>query len=361
MPAPRSVLWDYQPHTAAKHLLLEKYLDAWFSILGQTPGDLVFVDGFAGPGEYRAGEPGSPLIALSRYEAARAAHGSRFRARVQFWFIDEDARRVKHLEGLIERRFPKAAVTTKVGEFAAVYPHLYAERASGLRNPGVFAFIDPFGADGEATMTAAQIVAVRRCEVLLYVPTNYINRFVDTPEFRGRLAAMEPHIDWDEVASVPGDRRGAIRDAIARLLQCDWVRWFEITPASGHNTYTMIFGTNSPVGLRRMKKAMWDVDPQGGTRFRDTTDAAQQTLFAPEPDYGDLHRRLRRHFGTDVFTVADALDYTLFDTPYRDDKHLKKTVLAPAEKAGTMRVVWAPAGRHPRTYKDPRIRLAFVA
>jgi three-Cys-motif partner protein len=47
-------IWNAPPHTIAKIEMLRAYLVAWFQILGRSrPGqDLLYVDGFAGPGEY---------------------------------------------------------------------------------------------------------------------------------------------------------------------------------------------------------------------------------------------------------------------------------------------------------------------
>jgi three-Cys-motif partner protein len=62
--APKDIVWPLEPHTKGKHEVLRHYLEAWFPILGFTQGRIVFIDGFAGPGEYAGGEKGSPLIAL---------------------------------------------------------------------------------------------------------------------------------------------------------------------------------------------------------------------------------------------------------------------------------------------------------
>ena len=55
-----------EEHTRAKHELLKKYLEAWFPILAIQGHQerVIFLDGFAGPGIYDGGEPGSPVIAL---------------------------------------------------------------------------------------------------------------------------------------------------------------------------------------------------------------------------------------------------------------------------------------------------------
>ena len=57
-------VWALDEQTEGKHLLLRAYLDGWFAILGSFSGRLLFVDGFAGPGEYADGEMGSPLVAI---------------------------------------------------------------------------------------------------------------------------------------------------------------------------------------------------------------------------------------------------------------------------------------------------------
>lgn len=69
-------VWDASPHTIAKHAILREYLAAWFPILSRqsakvqsthpanTKNEILFIDAFAGPGEYANGEPGSPIIAL---------------------------------------------------------------------------------------------------------------------------------------------------------------------------------------------------------------------------------------------------------------------------------------------------------
>ena len=66
MPPIKEPVWDAAPHTIAKISILENYLLAWFLILGQSrPGqDLLYVDGFAGPGVYTNYDKGSPVAAL---------------------------------------------------------------------------------------------------------------------------------------------------------------------------------------------------------------------------------------------------------------------------------------------------------
>jgi len=65
-------IWPIEPHTEAKLAILRKYLDAWIPILARWNQQILYVDGFAGPGEYvgKDGLPkdGSPLIAIKAFQ-----------------------------------------------------------------------------------------------------------------------------------------------------------------------------------------------------------------------------------------------------------------------------------------------------
>lgn len=60
----KETVWSIEPHTRAKHQILEECLKAWFPILLRWQGRVLYLDGFAGPGVYSGGEEGSPIIAL---------------------------------------------------------------------------------------------------------------------------------------------------------------------------------------------------------------------------------------------------------------------------------------------------------
>src|SRR5579864_4268748 len=100
---PKTTVWDLDEHTRGKHVVLRRYLEAWLPILGSRHDRIIFIDGFAGPGEYSKGEPGSPLIALEAFVSHPAAAHM---AEVRFAFIETDPERAKHLEGVIARRYP---------------------------------------------------------------------------------------------------------------------------------------------------------------------------------------------------------------------------------------------------------------
>ena len=99
MPVPVDTLWEIEPHTIAKHEILRRYLGAWFVIMGQTNRRIIYLDGFCGPGRYKKGEDGSPIIALK----IALEHNSHQRiGEASFIFIDEKQDRVLYLEDEIQ-------------------------------------------------------------------------------------------------------------------------------------------------------------------------------------------------------------------------------------------------------------------
>ena len=97
---PRNITWNLEPHTKGKHLVLKRYMQAWLPILTSWNGRVLFIDAFAGPGEYSGGEPGSPVIALRALIDHRAR--SQIRSEVNYLFIEKDEARSKHLEEVLE-------------------------------------------------------------------------------------------------------------------------------------------------------------------------------------------------------------------------------------------------------------------
>ncbi len=147
----RTTRWELPPHTKIKHEILKRYLDAWLPILGSWAGRIVFIDGFAGPGRYSGGEPGSPVIALQAllnhpyFEQPRAGR------EVVFIFIEQDAERKESLQQEIDSIPRPAWVKAEVreGQFVDHMTEILdAVEADKKKLAPTFAFIDPFGFKG---------------------------------------------------------------------------------------------------------------------------------------------------------------------------------------------------------------------
>src|SRR5689334_11606762 len=103
-------VWEAEPHTLAKHGIYRTYLEAWAAILSNSPfgTELQVVDGFAGPGEYLRGEPGSPIVALNSI----LGHTRSLPKRVRLRFIELDEERHAHLVSRLARENERIAAAS---------------------------------------------------------------------------------------------------------------------------------------------------------------------------------------------------------------------------------------------------------
>lgn len=362
-------VWSMEPHTAAKHRILQKYLQAWFPIMSASPHGkrLVYIDGFAGPGVYAGGEPGSPIIALRAFldhQLRRLITGE-----LIYVFIEEDRKRadrlreeVKALGDLPDQVKWDVIRGSYETEFGAVLDHL---EVNGQSLAPTFAFVDPFGYTQATMAFSGRFLQFNRCEVLIYVPIPFLNRFLGDDDQEAGLNSLFGCDEWKRAREMGrGERVPFLRDLFYRQMKTvcglKYVRAFDIVSSSGSNAgYTLFFGTNNlDRGLRRMKETMWSIDPVRGQDFRDTTNK-QSTLFEEEPDLSPLREALVNHFGDKPFTVYDAERFTLAETPYIP-KHLKKPIFKVMETDDELEIVDSKPGRRRGTYPDGTV-LKFSA
>lgn len=340
---PRSTLWDAEEHTLAKHRILRGYLDAWIPIMARQAGRLILIDGFAGPGRYATGQDGSPLVMLKAYlEHAQRGHVD---AEFQYVFIEKEQDRFDHLRGEVAAAFEPAGQPFNVkvdlvrGEFADVLPGVL-RGLGGVGRAAIFAFIDPFGyADNPLDLTS-RILALPKCEVLVYVPLPFIGRFLDDPGVARAFTLLFGDERWK--AAITSDNRIAqLRQLFTEALcaHAAHVRSFEMVDLSGSHGYDLFFGSQNDTGLARMKTAMWNVDAGTGLRFRDPAAHGQQVLFGPTPDLVVLKKLLVSHFGMLPFTIEQAERFVLLETPFLHDRHLKERTLRIAEQAGELEIL----------------------
>lgn len=361
LPKPKDTCWPIDTHTRAKHQILREYLQAWLPIVGTKFPRIRLIDGFAGPGCYVGGEPGSPIIMLNTLleHSARAS----ISAKIEYIFIEERQDRFEALERSIEalrgaNPLPSSVtVDSRSGRFDQLMP--LVAPASEAHKPPTFAFVDPFGWKDAPMELTSGILGIDHCEALIYVPLPFIARFVDEASVEDSLTLLYGGETWRNARTLSADARiEALRTSfeMAMLEHSTYVRAFDIRP-DGNRGYTLFFGTRSLLGLEKMKAVMWNVDPAGGCLYTDMTDPGQEVLFKPEPDYSQLESMLRQHFHTKAFSIEEAEQFVLDGTPFAKS-HLKTRTLKPAEVAGHLTAIGRARGRKRGTF-PPGTRLRF--
>ena len=360
MSKPADTLWNLEAHSIGKHHILRRYIQAWLPIMSSSNSRIVIVDGFAGPGRYLGGEEGSPLILLNAY--LNHNHRSKMTSEVVYLFIEEREDRIDHLRSEIARlTLPEnLRVHLQHGRYEDIFgAELQGIRAQGKQLAPTFAFVDPFGYSDASMDLTGQFLQFQGCEVLVYMPLPFVSRFVTRAGQERAMTSLFGTDRWEEAARFTGDsRRIFLHDLFREQLRangCKFVRSFEIQSDTSRG-YDLFFGTNNNLGLRRMKEAMWAIDPITGQRFADSTATGQLVLFEHAVNLGPLGTALRGHFGTRPFTVEEAELFILVETPYVPS-HLRRPILIPAETEGQLEVL--THRKRARTY-PPGTRMQFL-
>ena len=361
---PRTTIWELEPHTAAKHEILGRYLQAWAPILSQGNfPHLVIIDGFAGPCRYSKGEEGSPIIAIK----AVINQPRPIRAKVDFHFIELDNKRAAHLLTEIAQLALPTNVSFKVhGErtFQEAFPevwNIYSPKA-GRARPPTFVFIDPFGFKIPFAYVT-RVLNTQSCEVLINFMFEEINRFLSQEHQPENFDELFGCPDWRKGIEIksPRERVKFLHDLYQEQLikagGARFVRSFAMRNERNTLDYFLFFGTNSELGLKKIKEAMWRVDESGTYTFSDATDPNQSVLFAAEPDRGLLKDLILDHFRGLEASIDEIERYVVRETPFRET-HYKK-VLQTLEADGEFKPVNPSGTRRRGTYADANLRLQF--
>ena len=347
-------VWELEPHTKAKHELLRRYLGAWFPILTASGFNrrVVFLDGFAGPGIYSNGEPGSPLIAIQTLVDHTYFDGMS-RTEFVFLFVEADAARFASLEQELGEYWsrrdggkpPNVRVELFNDEFAAVAAQLVETiRDQNKQLAPTLAFIDPFGWSGVPLSAIRDLLASDKCEVLFNFMYDSVNRFVadERPGVARHFEELFSTSGGEHMAAsalVGDERKVFLRDLYMKQLSDEggfpFVRSFEMIDTDrGRTAYFLMFGTRHHKGLQVMKDAMWSLDPVTGARFAGFA-ADQQMLFTPEPDFAPLRSALLAKFVGREVSTDEIKRFVIEKTDYKTS-HYKKQVLRPLEEEGTV-------------------------
>lgn len=284
-----STIWQIEPHTRAKHEILQNYLKAWFPILSKWSGRIIYLDGFAGPGVYSGGEFGSPVIALKT--AVEHKLRERFKE-IVFFFIEKDSRRAKVLTEVLRKQFPSLPSNMKYivkgAEFAPTLEQVLNEiEKRDAKLAPTFAFLDPFGFSGLPMKLIGRMMSYDKCEILVTFMVGFVNRFND--EFReDALNELFATDEWKKIRQImdPEKRIRFLLDLYEKQLKdvggARHVISFEMIGHHNQPIYYAVYGTKHWRGLEVMKEAMCKVDRRKTYRFSDLTDVNQTYLL----DYG---------------------------------------------------------------------------
>lgn len=342
--------------------MLQAYLSRWFEILGRSKPrqNLWYIDGFAGPGEYTNSPTGSPVAAITSASEALQRVGDQWKAGgVHCVFIEENPERFEHLKNKLVANANTQKIQTHF------FNSTFVEGLSALRqqvqNPfappsPLFSFVDPFGAKGVAFADIKDLLSRESSEVLINFDSDGIGRI-----FRAEEAANHEEIlneifgddSWKTELAKHRPSHELYRGVLAlykqKLLALPKVRYvfaFEMRSAKNTIDYHLVFASQHPLGLEKMKEAMKTIAKDGDYCFSDAHLNQSSLLRFDEPAaYGP---QLFEQFRGRVANYPELNDYALNETPFTNPKSMLKDL----EGKGMIQVSSSDPKRRKGTFNE---------
>ena len=347
---PSTTLWNLEDHTQGKHMVLGKYLEAWLPIILRRFDRARFIDAFAGPGEYSAGEPGSPLIALNTLAKHRAQPN--LNGQLECVFIEKEQDRFNHLRKLVEQRestegFPVGCkVEFRNNEFQNCVSQLVLEARTSV--VPTFVMVDPFGVSDTPMHSIAQLMHLPSTEVYISVMMEHINRLAATEEFAVHLDELYGCRDWrDGLKNLGVERReffcNLYESQLKTVGNAKFVLRFDVRKKRGGVVYSIFFASSHDQGCDKMKQAMWRVDGTGRFQFRGQL--ANQTEFEFAPDLEPLKKILIDRFGKERYLKVEEIEEFMKSDSILYHSGQYKGALKELELDGALQVKKSPGRR----------------
>jgi len=333
-----------EPHSRIKSQIVAKYVPAWAHIILKSWTQVLYLDLFAGPGQFNDGSRSTPLLLLPELIAS-----SKLRAGVSTWFSDTDATAIDHLKSNVEALAGVEQLTfPPVIQVQHVDDEVTREFEDNRMIP-TFAFLDPFGYTGLTAKLVRSIVKDPGSECLFFFNYNRVNPAISNPKVVTRMAAIfgdrRSRSLRERLNSAPVDKReeyilDALREAMAQESGGRLVMPFRFVDG-GRTTHHLVFVTKQFLGFKIMREIMApysssETEGVPSFEFVEHADAQTRLDLSPRTPLTDLCNALRVAYqGKTIFFR------TLFEEHSANRLYVERNyyeALSRLEQAGVVRI-----------------------
>jgi three-Cys-motif partner protein len=332
--------------------------------LGISEAELLFVDGFAGPGRYAGGELGSPILAIESV----LGHSYDFPIPISFLFIEERNKRHAVLQNIVKeyrRRIEESrrinSVRVEKGECERVLNEVLDSYEKTNRKIGpAFFFLDQSGFSDVPMQLIRRVMSKPLCEVFSYLNWDHMNRFLIDGTKWPSLDRTFGGPEWRLALELESYERSdfvlkTYRTTLEEKSGSKFVWHFAMCDANDKLLYWLFFCTNNLRGLEEMKRAMCKADPGGGFRFSDKDNPSQLNLFGSYQ--GEmLAQDLAATLQGKILTVSRVKEFVLTQTP----AYLYKNALKLLEKQDRLEIINPPPDRRKHSFTADDMLLKFL-
>ncbi len=260
-------------HSEAKVKLLGDYLKRYLNIIsndGYTEGIEIY-DLFCGEGIYNNGGEGSPMVIMRAIKDVHFINVAKSNSipSINCFFNDLNSSKVKRAE---ESIINKSLYYERFGklEFSSIDYKDYLKKLElnlkDLKKEKAFIFIDPYEYKHIKIHQIKNLLANKKTEVLLWLPTQFMYRFEanGTPQaLKDFIEELVPYKDWkssDSVWSFVNELNKSFQKAIGPHFFVDY-----FTIQKDINTVFCLFFFSPHIkGFEKMLETKWMIDSEQG-------------------------------------------------------------------------------------------------
>lgn len=280
-------------HSQAKVDLYTKYLSIYLNVLYRAPviNHIYIFDLLCGEGKYINGSFGSSLGAAKVIKDHFLSNGNACKDIDLFLndsgesFIEPGKSKIQRNCELIKEIFLPENVKVHFSELE--YTLAAQDTINKLSNikstERALVFIDPYGYKNIDSFELAKMLENGRTELLLFIPASFIHRFAESAflndfksadSIRNFLSKIFP--EKIPVFLSCDDFINEIKHSLRNIVKTKFSSSFTIE-RDAHNSYCLLFFTNSERGFEKMLETKWSLDETRGQGFR--LDSAQINMF----------------------------------------------------------------------------------
>ncbi len=304
-------------HSKAKVELLEKYLQKYLSIIandGFTTKINLF-DLFCGEGIYENGGEGSPIATLRVLKELYFINKAKNKTipKVDIVFNDLDETKIEKLKKVIAEKklhYEEFGLLHYRSKDYKVLVENLSEYINKFKNEKAFIFIDPYGYKEIRASEIKNLLASKKSEVLLFLPTQFMYRFDEKGTPQALIEILEELVDlkdWKSSNSVY-EFIEQFKTGLRQYLGNDFfVDTFTIQKDEP-TVFCLFFFSSHIRGFEKMLETKWQIDQDHGKgwSYEKTGD-----LFSPiKTNY--LEERLLRYISENDKTYnGDVYEFVL--------------------------------------------------
>jgi len=304
-------------HSEIKVKLYDIYIQRYLQILSLSKyiNDIHLFDLFAGEGIYENGGKGSPIVAMEAVKKTYFANrGKSSLGKFNCFFNDGNFSKIEKLKAIISERNLHYPVIGNLEfsnqEYEKLLPEIIS-KINRLKNDKAFVFLDPYGYKEIKVNDIKNLVASKKSEVLLFLPTQFMFRFEKkgTPEcLSDFIKDLLPEQDWPK-SETGIDFIETMLEAFRKKLPETFVDSFIITREK-NQFFCLFFFTSHIYGFERMLESKWNLDTQEGRGWALNSDFDLWSYDDTKPNTRSFENKLEE-FLKNERTNGEVYNFTL--------------------------------------------------